>query len=144
MEEKDKTIRMQWIIGLALSPVISIGNSLYEMQRTPLDPFFPHLDLVIFSILLISTFGFSFIFYRCAYKKPGTKLLLFSLILNGFSAVFNLIAHLTDIIPLPAHVAYSSLSLIFNTALGAIWFILCWRMRQLNQKLKRLIPMTKL
>jgi Trk-type K+ transport system membrane component len=136
MDNKDKNIRMQWLIGLCLMFVYSLGHFLYQLEHPSTDHSIPHYRLFFTAFSLFCTAGFSFIFYRCAYKKPGTKLLFLSLILTGLGFL-SPIGYLTEVLPLPPYITHLNLYLIFETNLEVIWFVLCWRMRQLNKKLMR-------
>ncbi len=50
-------------------------------------------------ILVIVSAAFLYAYYRCAYKKPGTKFLIFSVILSICSYILNGILWLKGMLP---------------------------------------------
>lgn len=94
--------------------------------------------LALFLIPLLSQFAFSYIMYHCAYKKPGTKLLLFSFILTGFSVVLTPILYLLGFIKDPGYIPFYGIYLTLSETMGIFWAITCWKMRSINQRLKML------
>lgn len=137
MEKKDRDIRIQWLIGLALSFIMSLGRFLYQLQLNPPLILFPYSQVVAILFPLIGLFGFSFVFYRCAYKKPGTKLLFLVLFINGCSLMLAPITFLAKISLLSSYVSRSYGEFFFSMATGILWFFLCWRMRELNKKIRK-------
>lgn len=132
MEREDKLIRMQWLIGLAASATIGLGYDIYEVQCMPSRALFPYYRLILVTLFLVGVLGFSFLLYRCAYRKPGTKLLFLVLLINGCSLIFSPLAFFSKI-PLPSQISGSRFFL--SMVMGGIWFVLCLRMRRLNQRL---------
>jgi len=91
-------------------------------------------------IELISEFLIFFIFYACAYKKPGTKLLNLVLVIGAllfffkFYGVCRFLAGSSIKLPSP----YTSLlSWAFDSALYIWWFIASIRLSEANEKLQK-------
>lgn len=146
MNENDRKVRKQWLILLVLSVLLANANSLLQMQYDPLystrDPSLDQLmSLVKYGIAtfgLLSSLIFGWIAYRCAYKKPGTKLLTFFLLLTVSSIAITPILYLTGKMRPPVYIPYYGLYLLVTQGMGLLWLIASWKMRQINKKLQAL------
>jgi hypothetical protein len=71
---------------------------------------------------------FSYIFYRCAYKKPGTRLLTLALILAPASFAAEIWAIANGVLRESAAIMLAFL---------VLWAFLCLQMRRINKKLQK-------
>jgi len=71
---------------------------------------------------------FSYIFYRCAYKKPGTRLLTFSLIVLSISLAGDIIGAIT--------IRFMSEAGAVSLAFLILWTFTCYQLRRINRKLQ--------
>lgn len=115
LSKKEITWRRTWLIFLGLFLV-------YDFFR----PFFiPYYPLNYFAGFAFSLLG-SGILYYCAYKKPGTRLLLLSLVL----APFSLAAKVWTV------AIYFSGFAAIGCVLVLLWAFLCFELRKINRKLQ--------
>lgn len=136
MSENDKRIRKHWLIMWALSMVIAITNHLLLVLFDPSLRAVPQLQHWSSAFALVGIIGFSFVTYHCIYKKPGTKLLIFCLILTAANLPINLILYLTGKLNLPAYIPYYTAFLLMTQGTGILWLLVCWRMLKVNRKLQ--------
>lgn len=138
MSDSEKRIRKQWLSLLLVGLCVSmIGHFIQSQQLFNLNQM-PIGGLALFLIPLLFQLAFSYIIYYCAYQKPGTKLLLFCLILTGFSVALTPILYFLGFIKNPGYIPFYGIYLTLSEALGIFWTITCWKMRSINQRLKAL------
>jgi len=107
--------RKAWLWLLVLNPFINFVINPWQLGLTNLAG-------------LCGCVIFSYVFYRCAYKKPGTRLLTFSLILLSISFAGDIIWAITSRFISEAE-AISLVFLIF-------WTLSCYQLRKINRKLQ--------
>lgn len=133
--EKEKLLRKEWliltiIISFVMTP-LKIAYAFWTLSMPNMNT--NERSSTIFT-LGVFVFLFSFLsflmFYKCAYKKPGTKVLTVSLILftlgllSSVSALFKISSILEACIFI--------IQFSFSIWLG----VLSYKMRELNQKIK--------
>ncbi|GEM_PF-1545308 len=136
MDPIDLKIRRQWLAVWMGSLGIGLLNAWLQMRY--------QLNLGIPSIVAYATAGcgaaslvlYAWISHTCIYKKPGTKLLSFLIVLTAVSLVASPVLYWTGIWPAPPHIPYYAAYLAGSQVLGALWLIACWRMRKTNKKLR--------
>jgi hypothetical protein len=140
MNENDKKVRKQWFIVFIVSVLINCITTTLQILFDPNTANIPLVKPIFMTVSLSILVTFNFIFYRCAYKKPGTKLLVFFLIMTIITLVITPIFYLTGKIQPPPHIPYPyyEIYVIMTQAMGGIWIVLCWRMRKTNLRLQEL------
>lgn len=125
MTDKDKKIRILWLISII---VISIGNLIYAQINEKLYGTFSPISIII-EVIIVAIF--LYIYYRCAYKKPGTRLLTFSLIITPIFVIINIVMLTLGIVTFQQS-GFHPLQFI-----ATIWmYVLTWHMRSINKKLQ--------
>lgn len=138
MNENDLKIRKQWLVMWILSMSISFITMLLRLlfDHTPNLP--PAVHYLTGTISILAIGAFNYVAYRCIYKKPGTKLLTFSLIFSVITLPVTPILYLKgQIEPLP-YIPYYGAFLFMTEVIGAVWIVVCWRMRKANKRLQAL------
>ena len=87
---------------------------------------------------ILSALAFGWIAFHCAYRKPGTKFLIFILILSGCGFVSTPIFYFSGHLPAPPYIPYFGTYLLLSQAIGIYWVFLSWKMRKINKRLKGL------
>lgn len=127
MTDKDKMIRKMWLLSYI---IISIGEFIFRYSQQ-ISPELIAFDVVSLIFSGIGAFLIVYMYYRCAYKKPGTKLLTFSLV------VFPIIVALKILLVVRGNVNLAQSGLHPLQMILAIWFyVLTWKMRKINKKLQ--------
>ncbi|HSX14014.1 MAG TPA: hypothetical protein VLE96_06330 [Chlamydiales bacterium] len=127
MTDKDRMTRKLWLLSAI---IITIGNMIFTYSQQML-PELSSLHLFVMAIVFFTTFVMMYIYYYCAYKKPGTKLLTFSLVAIPISWIANVFIFFLTNVPL-SQSGLHPLQLI-----PAIWlYVLSWKMRKINKKLQ--------
>lgn len=107
--------------------ILSIG--LLVLMFSPDSLFSKLKDLLMFTSIFSLIFGPRYILYRCAYKKPGTALLTFTMI---FQIINILSLSYLLFLPFPWNwISYLPLTSFF----GFCWY-LNWHLRKINKKLR--------
>lgn len=135
MSEKDLRTRKNWLIVLvALSLLALIQNfaaiSLGEPEIKFLKPF-------ILGFASLITLTMNYLLYRCAYKKPGTKFLMYCIIVTPIAVLFTLSSAIfTSNQPIfPKH-PFLLMMNIGSMGLSLYLYVLHFKMRTLNKRLK--------
>ena len=140
MSEKDEQFKERWFTILwsftALNAILTIISHLYF--NPGLKTFVPVFRHLMLGVSLAIVFVFGYLLYRCSCKKPGTKLLTFSLVCTGISTIFMPIFFLSGWEPLYFQIPYFGAFFASSEAIGILWGYVCWRMRGINKKLKAL------
>jgi hypothetical protein len=129
MTVKDKKIRKLWLISYL---IITLANLVYSqiIQRE----FYTLTGMyfwIPFIIMIITTPTILYLYYYCAYKKPGTKLLTFSLVVAPVFLILNVVLLLMGKISF-AESGFNPLQLI-----PTIWlYVLTWKTRAINKKIQ--------
>lgn len=140
MNEKDKKVRKLWLISFI---VIVIANITYELSIVYTSPQVTGGPIWIAAAIITAISALIiFLLYRCAYKKPGTKLLTFFLILTAFSFVLNLSLWFFEKLPSYYYkwtdASRGPLLTALIQQLAAPWlFVLNWEMRTINKKIQQ-------
>lgn len=126
INENEQSIRKQWLIS---SIILFFGSPLCLLGLFSLFSLFPGIDLL--GALMVGTLQLALI-YRCAYKKPGTRLLTVWMILSPMRFVGDASRYfqLNDF----NSVAFSFFLLAF--VLLAWWISLSLKLRKINHRLK--------
>ncbi len=110
----------------------SNSHHLMDLSRNML------IFLTIFPIPFI--LGFIYIFYRCAYKKPGRKLLAFYLITTPLSYIYIILQRLNLFSFSPSVVnvnfIYDRIVFILGLAISIIFCVFSLKLFKLNKKIK--------
>lgn len=138
MNDADIKIRKQWLLCYTFGMLLSSFSLLLQGSKDPTLDLFPMGRYGYVSITLLAYGVFGYIFYRCAYKKPGTKLLMTCLLLTIPSLVLTPILYLKGIIKAPAYIPYYGTYLTLSQGVGFWWVIASWRMRKVNKRLQKL------
>ena len=138
MNENDKKIRKQWLIVLILSITIPIVKILLQMRYDPLFAMFPRAQYASAALSLLAQIGFGYIVYYCAYKKPGTKILTFCLVMTAISLVVTPVLYLSGKIPPPVYIPFYGIYVLVTQGFGVLWGVACWKMRAINKRLQAL------
>ncbi len=134
MDDHDKKVRKQWLAILLLSMLFGFITIVLAMLGDK-SPDIPILARNIgFATYLLCSGVITFVHYRCSYKKPGTKLLTFTLIMALISFPITLIFYLCNKMQTPDNLPsyYGIVSHMF----GILWIIACWRVRKTNKRLQ--------
>lgn len=125
MSEKDRLIRNMWFASLI---VIVIGNLFFTLA---LDRHWVGYEMLFFSYCTLMGLLTIYIYYRCAYRRPGTKLLTLILYTLPFSILFQ-----------GVQVALGNLPFFISglhplQLIPTIWlYALSWKLRKINKKLQ--------
>jgi hypothetical protein len=136
----DQKMRKLWFALLLLSPVISFASFFLQSQFDPNWNAFP--GIVKFISMGSSSIGvgiFTYILYRCAYKKPGTKMLFFCLVVTTLSWLSTPWFYVTGRMDhFFTYIPYYWVQVVIGQGISIFWFFLCWKMRLINQRLKKI------
>jgi len=133
----DETVRKSWLVLLIASTLLSIVTLFLvrDMQENVLPEkiqFFILCSQVLFALV------FNGSFYYCAYRKPGTKFLLVSLVLTAISPFLNAFLYFTGRMDIPlVKVPYYGLVVVAGQLLGVLWFVFCWKLRKINLRVRK-------
>ncbi len=141
MDQNDIKVRKQWLGMLILNMLINSGSALLHMWLNPAYDHMPQLRYVSLSISLIGTVGFGYCLYRCIYKKPGTKLLTFCLIMTVVSLAATPLLYVNGKM-IPDYIPYYGFYLTVTHILGFCWIFFCWKMLKTNKKLKKVLDLS--
>ena len=138
MSEKDNKVRRQWLIVVFLSLLIAAFNAVMRFRYDHSLDFFPLARYGFAFFSMAGALAFAYSAYYCAYKKPGTKLLVFCLLITTLSFISTLIFYLQGKLHPPAYIPYYGTYAITTQGLGLWWMILCLKMRKINKRLQAL------
>lgn len=93
--------------------------------------------MYLLGFTLLTSIAASILLYYCAYKKHGTRLLTFYLVVNGICLIANPIFLLTNEVPF-----WLLLTQPVDFFLTAWWLYLTVKLRSLNKKIQRAISLT--
>ena len=106
MNEKDRSIRKQWLIMWGISQSLTIVSILLQLRFDPSMNTIPEIRYWCSALSFLGVLVFGFAFYHCIYKKPGTKLLTFCLIITVVSFAITPILYLKGLLALPTYIPY--------------------------------------
>jgi hypothetical protein len=134
--------KMLWLITtliLALLPITSYLILIFWVFSASMDKLvIIYLTIVYLLMHILPTC----IIIRCAYQKPGTAYLTFTLLLSPFVVLFHLTKSIEGITTLaqaqspPMLLFLCSLFIFLNVALYLVWYWLCLRLRSINLSLQ--------
>jgi len=141
----EKKTKKNWLYALFISYSISILFyiiSLFTNLHNLIDRIGRNIfiSMIIFQIILI--LGWVYIYYRCAYKKPGRKLLAFNLIMfpisvmSTFSQIFNLFPFMHKSTIIYINNTYYKIIFILNLVVGSVFFVFSLKLFKLNKKIQ--------
>lgn len=143
MNDTDLNVRKQWLIllfGIAFLNIL-LFFLIMSKEATPFLSEGVRVLLYVMNVVLLPLI-YNYLIYRCAYKKPGTKLLSFILIASPIVFVWGggmLIYNLKQgFIPNPSAL-YWILQILAEVAF-ARWYFLCYKMKKINQRLQKITP----
>lgn len=129
-------VRKQWLTTLILLTII---HFFYFCFHTPQPNEAPKwLNQFMFANLLITPLIFNYIIYRCAYRKPGTKLLTFLMVIGPIVYLGSLAAYFFGKIPIPPNTWWYWPYNVLDYALVAWWYLLHWKLRPINKRMQYL------
>lgn len=135
LETKDQRIRKNWLIITILTGIGSIFINLGLILAFPSISKEGEIELLIKLIFLIrSVVGSSLwilIFWYCAYKRQGSRLLTFSAILSPFLVIRSIYTLQDDFLDLSSVIALMS-----EMGLYAWWYVFSLKLRRVNKKLR--------
>ena len=136
MNHADNKIRKQWLLCYGLSMMAFLCGLIFQVRNDPMLDLLPQgrYGHALSTLFVYCVFGY--ITYRCAYKKPGTKLLMTCLVLVVPSLIITPILYLKGIIQPPAYIPYYGVYLLASQGLSVWWVIASWRMRKVNKRLQ--------
>lgn len=136
MDEKDAKIRKQWLVVYSLN---MIQSAFWFVLALFFNPQLAGLDYNPYPGLIggfVTVFGMGYVMYHCIYKKTGTKLVTFLLIIAFLglfvTPVLLITGKMNSLYPIP----YFGVLQAFSYLLGVCWIAVCWRIRKVNQKLR--------
>jgi len=139
MNEYDGKVRKQWLGVYILSTGIGAILNFLNMWLEPTFNQLPLLRNLFIGFNVLFLFIFSYIGYRCIYKKPGTKLLTFCFTMTAISLVITPVLYLSGKIHFPAYILpYQTIYLFLTQGMGFAWLFVSWRMRKTNKRLQAL------
>lgn len=134
MTESEIKTRKQWLTVLIVSGVMNVCYFAFHTLGDPAYSEFPNwVKQIILAINFTSILAFSYILYRCIYQKPGTKMILFLLIVAPIVMSVSILGYLFGKVPMPSNIWLWAHFLLSN-GLGIWWYILNLKMRQINKK----------
>ncbi len=152
LSSTENKIKKRWLYTLC----VSSGMSLIFLIITSLSsPNFQSLTnymgtkmvFLMIALNIIFVLVWCNIYYRCAYKKPGRKLLAFNLILTPLSLIYTILIRLNIFSFIPnksAYTAYDHICFILGLAINVVFFIFSFKLFKLNKELQnRLVNESK-
>jgi len=136
MKEDGRKIKKQWLYALFFSAMLIMTRQLLDIRYNPLFNVSPTYQFLVMAISLGLECLLAYIAYYCAYKKPGTKWLIFCLIATGIGFVSTLYFLFKGKITEPTYFPYQGIYVVISQISGVLWFIACFRLLKLNRRLK--------
>ena len=139
MDENEKKIRKYWLATPGGSVLITHTAIFFQqkfsasMHTAPIPEVARYVGIAFSSL---GTLLIAFLLYRCAYKKPGTKLLTFGLVISGLSFLSTPLFYLTGKLQPALAIPYYGTLILLTQVTNILWVILCWKMRKINKKLQ--------
>lgn len=135
---ENQKIRKQWLILLLASMGFALVSMLLNFFYSPLKEirseayiYFPVISGIVVG------FGYNYLIYRCAYKKPGTRMLTFLLFYTPISTIYSIY---TIYIAPPEFIPMYPLFWVtgtIGTGLSVWMYVLNWKLRKVNLELKQ-------
>lgn len=131
MRPDDLKVRKQWRIILICMTLLTIAHQVIAYQFDPMLQ--PKRAALIFSCAAIAALNIWF--DHCAYRKLGTKFLMFFLILSPMTMLSTAILYLLKLHRFPNYFPFYWILTILSFSLGIALFILNWKMRKINLRI---------
>jgi predicted membrane-bound spermidine synthase len=135
MTESDKKVRKSWLLMLGVNVLLSGINMLFIENYDPVIRTMPaafHYGMFAFSMSV--GIGFAYLLYHCAYKKPGTKFLVFCMTMSLLGLISAPFLYFNGKIGPLAQVPLYKMYLVATQLIGIVWVVLCWKMRAVNHR----------
>ncbi len=139
----EKKVKRNWLYVLFICNGLGIiMNAISLLRHDNLQIYMnPNLLTIIHIFLMISPLIWAYIYYRCAYKKPGRKFLAFNLILTPFSLIYSIVFILLqrfNLLPFfPKHQMvysfYNIITIVIALIASVIFFVLSIKLFKLNK-----------
>ena len=143
MNENDLKIRKQWLTTYLISLVVGLIYSWLAVHAEMPTEELPGWTSYLFIGTSVLGLGFGYLFYHCAYKKPGTKLLTFCLVMFWVGLAYAAISWIFGgEIPLPK-TWYCRALYLFQTGLSIPIYFLNLKMRKINKQLQANLKLQK-
>jgi len=133
MNESDKRVRKQFLTMLIASIPVSFVSMALSLSSIPAELSAPAVYGGVFALLAVLIF--SFVIYRCAYKKPGTNLLTFFLVSSTIGLILTPILYINQKQSF-MNMPYYSVSVLVGFVMNILWLIVLWNMRKVNKRLQ--------
>ncbi|NGX34677.1 MAG: hypothetical protein K1060chlam1_01030 [Candidatus Anoxychlamydiales bacterium] len=146
----ENKIKKNWLYALFVTCGLSMGFYYVSFFSNSTFRDLVGRNMFIFMIVFQTVFmlGWAYIYYRCAYKKPGRKFLAFHLIITPISSIFvilqmlNLFSFAPKVVRVNA--IYDTSLFILGLAMGLVFFVFSLKLFKLNKKIKnRLATVSK-
>lgn len=135
MNEEQNSIRKNWLRTLVALLAMNFVFSIFFLPRDPAYVLMPPVAKMAAALMnALVPLGFNYIVYHCAYKKRGTKLLTFLLILTPIVYAATIAAHWMGVVQWPRDFLVKVYTVV-STGLSVWWYVLNWKMRALNKSL---------
>lgn len=127
---QEKSLRKQWLIVSLLAiiglPLVTLGMMVYMAVRVPVSA---EIFYVYFAVIALTILTF-YILYRCAYKKPGIRFLIFCLIIGPLLKIQGAVNAFRV-----EHDGLTVFAVIFNLAFFVWWYVLSLKMVKINKRI---------
>lgn len=136
VSEEQNNIRKNWLRALAALLTMNFVFSIFFLPKDPAYVLMPPMAKMIAALMnTLVPLGFNYIVYHCAYKKMGTKLLTFLLIVTPIALGASLAVYFMGTVQWPRDL-WVRAYMVVSTALSVWWYVLNWKMRALNKSLR--------
>ena len=136
MTEEQMKTKKQWL--QAIFTIVGF-NAIYSLYFTKNDLLFNAMPFWLKVYVIVCTFilplGLYYLIYRCAYKKAGTKLLMFFLIFTPITVIGTVVASVMGKVPFPSGFWPWTFYAI-SMGLTLWWYVMNWKLRAVNKVLK--------
>jgi hypothetical protein len=138
MNEDDQKMRAYWakfLWGMTAFNMVTTAffQTRFDFSMGAFSPAFRYGQLAVMLIVMPLV---AYFLYHCAYKKMGTKFLTFCLVVTLLNFVASPAFYFLGMVPFADQIPYYKFYLLIGEAIGIVWFVLCWKMRKLNKKLR--------
>lgn len=133
MNAEDLKVRKYWLICL----LMGVGMTLLQLMISfRSDSNGLQGKNWVFLGTVLFTIGFNYLFYRCAYKKSGTKFLMFFLIVVPISCLMTIYFHVMKYVPVTSYFPFYWVLQGLSWIVCAVQYGLNWKMRKINLRLQ--------
>ncbi|HSX11057.1 MAG TPA: hypothetical protein VLF94_05030 [Chlamydiales bacterium] len=140
MNENEIGVRKQWLFVLIAA---ALERSVYTFTQT-LTEFKIYindasmtppvwLNYALAALVFGMPLCLNYLLYHCAFRKSGTKLLTFFLIMTPIGFIFGIRAYFVGKVPLPGS-SWLWMYVVLDTGLAVWFYLLSWKMRAINKR----------